>query len=64
MFRQSPIHMALVDASGGLEGIVTAADFRKAIVGGLAESGGDGEPEAFQREDGSCLSTDTACRSA
>ncbi|OOO02833.1 MAG: Magnesium and cobalt efflux protein CorC [Chromatiales bacterium USCg_Taylor] len=56
MFRQSPIHMALVlDASGGLEGIVTAADFLKAIVGGLAEAGGKDEPEAFQREDGSWL---------
>jgi len=56
MFRQSPIHMALVlDASGGLEGIVTAADFLKAIVGGLAEAGGEDEPEAFQREDGSWL---------
>ena len=56
MFKQSPIRMALVlDASNGLEGIVTAADFLKAIVGGLAEAGGDGEAEAFQREDGSWL---------
>lgn len=56
MFKQSPIHMALVlDASGGLEGIVTAADFLKAIVGSLAEAGENGEPEVFQREDGSWL---------
>jgi putative hemolysin len=56
MFKESPIHMALVlDASGGLEGIVTAADFLKAIVGSLAEAGENGEPEAFQREDGSWL---------
>ncbi len=56
MFKRSPIHMALVlDASGGLEGIVTAADFLKAIVGSLAEAGENGEPEAFQREDGSWL---------
>ncbi|MGH8645469.1 MAG: hemolysin family protein [Gammaproteobacteria bacterium] len=56
MFKQSPIHMALVlDASGALEGIVTAGDFLKAIVGGLAEPGGNGEPEAFEREDGSWL---------
>lgn len=56
MFRESPIHMALVlDGSGGLEGIVTAADFLKAIVGGLAEPGGNGEPEATQRDDGSWL---------
>jgi magnesium and cobalt exporter, CNNM family len=52
LFKGSPIHMALVlDASGALEGIVTAADFLKAIVCGLAEPGGDGEP----REDGSWL---------
>ncbi|MGH8625086.1 MAG: hemolysin family protein [Gammaproteobacteria bacterium] len=56
MFRESPIHMALVlDTSGTFEGIVTAADFLKAIVGGLAETGGEDEPEAFQREDGSWL---------
>ncbi len=56
MFRESPIHMALVlDGSGSLEGIVTAADFLKAIVGGLAEPGGNGEPEATQRDDGSWL---------
>jgi magnesium and cobalt exporter, CNNM family len=48
LFKGSPIQMALVlDASGALEGIVTAADFLKAIVCGLAEPGGDGEPEAF-----------------
>lgn len=57
MFKQSPIHMALVlDASGSLEGIVTAADFLNAIVGSLAEAGENGDdPEAFQREDGSWL---------
>lgn len=34
---------------------MTAADFLKAIVGGLAETDGSGDPEAIQREDGSWL---------
>ncbi|MGH8478934.1 MAG: hemolysin family protein [Gammaproteobacteria bacterium] len=56
IFRASPVHLALVlDDSGALDGIVTAADFLKAIVGGLAEADGSGDREAFQREDGSWL---------
>jgi len=56
MFRASPVRVALVlDDSAALEGLVTAADFLKAIVGGLAEADGSGDPEAIQREDGSWL---------
>jgi putative hemolysin len=56
MFRASPVHLALVlDDSGAVDGIVTAADFLKAIVGGLAEADGSGDREAIQREDGSWL---------
>jgi putative hemolysin len=56
IFRVSPIRLALVlDDSGAVDGIVTAADFLKAIVGGLAEADGSGDREAFQREDGSWL---------
>ena len=56
IFRVSPIRLALVlDDSGAVDGIVTAADFLKAIVGGLAEADGSGDREAIQREDGSWL---------
>jgi putative hemolysin len=56
MIKQSPIHMAIVvDEHGTLEGLVTATDILKAIVGNLAEPGMDTEPEMMQRDDGSWL---------
>lgn len=56
MIKQSPIHMAIVvDEHGALEGLVTATDILKAIVGSLAEPGASAEPEIVQREDGSWL---------
>jgi putative hemolysin len=56
MIKQSPIHMAIVvDEHGVLEGLVTATDILKAIVGSLAEPGASAEPEIEQREDGSWL---------
>jgi putative hemolysin len=56
MIKQSPIHMAIVvDEHGTLEGLVTATDILKAIVGSLAEPGMDTEPEMMQRDDGSWL---------
>lgn len=56
MIKQSPIHMAIVvDEHGVLEGLVTATDILKAIVGSLAEPGASAEPEIVQREDGSWL---------
>jgi putative hemolysin len=56
LFKQSPTHMALViDEYGGIQGLVTPSDILEAIVGDLPEAGGQVEPLAVQREDGSWL---------
>jgi putative hemolysin len=56
MFRQNPVHMAVVvDEYGVVEGIVTPTDILTAIAGDLPEEPGDIEQEAVQREDGSWL---------
>lgn len=55
-FRASNVHMALVlDEHGTLEGIVTPLDILTAIAGDLPERGGEDEPDAVQRQDGSWL---------
>lgn len=54
--RRARIHMALVaDEYGTIEGLVTAADLMAAIVGTLAEAGGEPEAAAVMRADGSWL---------
>ena len=56
MFRENPVHMAVVvDEYGVVEGIVTPTDILTAIAGDLPEEPGDIEQEAVQREDGSWL---------
>jgi putative hemolysin len=57
ILRREPIGLALVvDEYGTVEGIVTAADLLKAIVGEIAEeSGGAPAMEVIRREDGSLL---------
>ncbi len=56
MFRENPIHMAVVvDEYGVVEGIVTPTDILTAIAGDLPEEAGDIEQEAVRREDGSWL---------
>lgn len=56
MFRENPVHMAVVvDEYGVVEGIVTPTDILVAIAGDLPEEVGDIEQAAVQREDGSWL---------
>jgi putative hemolysin len=57
MFRENPIHMAVVvDEYGVLEGIVTPTDILTAIAGELPEDVADMQEEtAVQRDDGSWL---------
>ena len=56
MFRENPIHMAVVvDEYGVVEGIVTPTDILVAIAGDLPEDVADLEDSAVQREDGSWL---------
>lgn len=57
MFRENPIHMAVVvDEYGVLEGIVTPTDILTAIAGELPEDVTDLQEEsAVQRDDGSWL---------
>ncbi len=57
MFRENPIHMAVVvDEYGVVEGIVTATDILTAIAGELPEDASDIEaPSAVRRDDGSWL---------
>jgi putative hemolysin len=53
LMKQSERHLALViDEFGGLQGIVTLADFTGAIVGSLPEAE---EPRVVERADGSLL---------
>ena len=57
MFRENPVHMAVVvDEYGVLEGIVTPTDILTAIAGELPEDVTDLEEEtAVRRDDGSWL---------
>lgn len=57
ILRREPIGLALVvDEYGSFEGIVTAADMLKAIVGDLADEVGEAPAnEVVRREDGSLL---------
>jgi putative hemolysin len=45
----------ILDEYGGLEGLLTADDILRAIVGEIPAPGGTAEPGAVQREDGSWL---------
>jgi putative hemolysin len=54
--RQTRTHIALViDEYGGLEGIVTLADFVEAIIGEVPDVGEESEPEVVRRPDGTFL---------
>jgi putative hemolysin len=56
MFRENPVHMAVVvDEYGVIEGIVTPTDILTAIAGDLPEDTGEAEESAVRREDGSWL---------
>ena len=56
MFRESPVHMAIVvDEYGAVEGLVTPTDILMAIAGDLPEEHDDGGSHAVRREDGSWL---------
>lgn len=55
-FRASNVHMAIVlDEHGTVEGVVTPLDILTAIAGDLPERGGEDEPDAVRRDDGSWL---------
>lgn len=54
--RQTRTHIALViDEYGGLEGIVTLADFVEAIIGDVPDTHDEPDPDLVQRADGSYL---------
>ncbi len=54
--RQTRTHIALViDEYGGLEGIVTLADFVEAIIGDVPDTHDETDPDLVQRADGSYL---------
>lgn len=56
LFRDSPVHMALVvDEYGGLLGLVTTGDLSRVVFGTLAEHGAAREKQALRRADGSWL---------
>ena len=56
LFRGSRTHVALVvNEHGAVEGLVTLTDVLEAIVGDLVPPGGQSEPMAVRREDGSWL---------
>ncbi|MBA1146605.1 HlyC/CorC family transporter [Ectothiorhodospiraceae bacterium WFHF3C12] len=56
LFRDSPVHMALVvDEYGSLLGVVTTNDLSRVIFGTLAEQGTVGEKRVVERADGSWL---------
>lgn len=56
MFRNSPVHMAIVvDEYGGFEGLVTPTDILIAIAGDLPEHGEIQGDDAVRRADGSWL---------
>src|SRR5918998_912502 len=56
MFRENPVHMAVVvDEYGVVEGIVPPTDILVAIAGHLPEDVTDMDASAVQREDGSWL---------
>jgi len=56
LFRTSGLHMALVvDEYGSLEGLATPTDVLTSIAGELPELGGESEPGAVRRDDGSWL---------
>ncbi|MGH8544251.1 MAG: hemolysin family protein [Gammaproteobacteria bacterium] len=56
LLKTSPLHMVfVVNERGTLEGLVTATDIVKWIIGHLAEPGAGADSEVTQREDGSWL---------
>lgn len=56
MFRENPVHMAVVvDEYGVVEGIVTPTDILVAIAGDLPEDATDMQQSAVRRDDGSWL---------
>lgn len=56
ILRHEPLGLALVvDEYGSFEGVVTAFDMLQAIVGEVADGGGDDAPVCSQRPDGSWL---------
>ena len=56
LFRESRSHVALVVSEhGSVEGLVTLTDVLEAIVGDLVPPGGQAEPMAVRRDDGSWL---------
>lgn len=56
LFKESGAPMlAVLDEYGGFEGIVTMTDFLEAVAGELPGAGGDEEPSAIRRDDGSWL---------
>ncbi len=56
LFRESRTHVALVVSEhGSVEGLVTLTDVLEAIVGDLVPPGGQAEPMAVERDDGSWL---------
>ena len=56
MFRENPVHMAVVvDEYGVVEGIVTPTDILVSIAGELPEHSDDMEDSAVRRDDGSWL---------
>jgi putative hemolysin len=56
IIKGATVHMALVvDEYGVFQGLVTSGDVLESIAGAFAEPGGDDDPDAFQRDDGSWL---------
>jgi putative hemolysin len=56
LFRESRSHVALVVSEhGSVEGLVTLTDVLEAIVGDLVPPGGQADPLAVRRDDGSWL---------
>jgi putative hemolysin len=56
LFKQTITHMAVVvDEYGVIQGLVTLNDIMSEIVGDVPSTGGQDQPQAVQREDGSWL---------
>jgi putative hemolysin len=56
IIKGSPVHVALVvDEYGVFQGLVTSGDVLESIAGAFAEPGGEDDPDAVQRDDGSWL---------